>query len=128
MYAFGIGKQVITVVNERGICEARREVEPGVFKGWVKPVVEDNALKPGEILDHYDFRIRKSDVVRVWVGRPGDAAENRAARAAAYPLLGDQLDAIMKGFAALKASGVALAPETERWVNSCLAVKADHPL
>lgn len=123
MFAFGIGKEVITIAD-RGICEARREVEPGVFKGWVKPVV-DERLAPGFVLERFEFRIRKADVVRVWIGRPQTVAEVRAERSAAYPSIGDQLDAIAKGFAALTPE--SLPQETRDWLAQLAAVKAAHP-
>jgi hypothetical protein len=48
-------------------------------------------------------------------------------RAAEYPSMGEALDAIMKGFAALIEQGVALPAETLAWVEKCKAVKAAHP-
>jgi hypothetical protein len=48
-------------------------------------------------------------------------------RAADYPAVGDALDAIMKGFAALMEQGIALPAETEAWVHACQAVKTTHP-
>lgn len=49
------------------------------------------------------------------------------ARAAGYPSAGAQLDAIYKGFVALKAQGYELPAETEEWLEVCSKVKADHP-
>jgi hypothetical protein len=48
-------------------------------------------------------------------------------RQAAYMSLGDQLDALMKGFAALKESGVELPAETVAWIEHCTAVKESFP-
>jgi hypothetical protein len=48
-------------------------------------------------------------------------------RAADYLPLGDQLDALMKGFAALKEKGIVLPAETEAWIEHCQAVKERHP-
>jgi hypothetical protein len=45
-------------------------------------------------------------------------------RAAAYMELGDQLDALMKGLAALHAQGIQLPPETVAWIEHCQDVKA----
>jgi hypothetical protein len=45
-------------------------------------------------------------------------------RAAAYMAIPDQLDALMKGFAALHARGITLPAETVAWVEHCQAVKA----
>jgi hypothetical protein len=45
-------------------------------------------------------------------------------RRAAYMPLGDQLDALMKGFAALKEQGVKLPDETVAWIEHCHEVKA----
>lgn len=45
-------------------------------------------------------------------------------RAAAYMDIGDQLDALMKGFAALKEKGIELPAETVQWVEHCQAVKS----
>lgn len=63
-------------------------------------------------------------IVRVWGVEPipyGDL------RAAAYPALGDQLDAAMKGFRALLDAGATLPAATVEWVEACEAVKAAHP-
>ena len=55
-----------------------------------------------------------------------EKAERAAtARAAAYPPIGDQLDAIAKSFAALDRS--ALPAETQDWLARLDAVKAAHP-
>jgi len=48
-------------------------------------------------------------------------------RQAAYMALGDQLDAIMKGFAALRGAGIELAPDTEKWIEHCHLVKESFP-
>lgn len=48
-------------------------------------------------------------------------------RAKAYPELGAQLDAVMKLAQALKEQGFELPPETQAWVDRCMAVKARHP-
>jgi hypothetical protein len=45
-------------------------------------------------------------------------------RAAAYMSIADQLDALMKGFAALRERGIALPAETVAWVDHCQGVKA----
>jgi hypothetical protein len=48
----------------------------------------------------------------------------RERRAKAYPALGDQIDAISKGFRALIDAGISLPPETVSWVEQVDAVKA----
>ena len=48
-------------------------------------------------------------------------------RGAAYPPLGDQLDAIMKQMLQDRLDGKALIQQADDWVNDCLAVKADNP-
>jgi hypothetical protein len=48
-----------------------------------------------------------------------------------FPDVGDQLDAIMKGFndlrAALRGMGIELPRETSEWVDKCLEIKAKYP-
>jgi hypothetical protein len=51
----------------------------------------------------------------------------RPLRAKAYPPLADQLDAAMKGLAALAKQGIALPDETTSWINQCQAVKDRYP-
>jgi hypothetical protein len=51
----------------------------------------------------------------------------RTRRAEAYPDIGDQLDALMKEFAARRAAGEALTPELAKIVDACTAVKTNHP-
>jgi hypothetical protein len=48
-------------------------------------------------------------------------------RAADYMELGAQLDAVMKGFAALQELGIELPAETVAWIEHCKEVKARHP-
>lgn len=48
-------------------------------------------------------------------------------RAAAYPPVGDQLDAIMKMAHALHEQGISLPPEVMEWVDRCLEVKRRFP-
>jgi len=51
----------------------------------------------------------------------------RQSRAEAYPDIADQLDAIMKEFAALRESGQRLNPALDRMVEACMAVKSRLP-
>lgn len=51
----------------------------------------------------------------------------RRQRAEAYPEIGEQLDAIIKEFAARRAAGETLTPALARIVEACLAVKERHP-
>lgn len=44
-------------------------------------------------------------------------------RQAAYMDIGDQLDALMKGFDVLQEKGIALPPETVEWIAHCKSVK-----
>jgi hypothetical protein len=48
----------------------------------------------------------------------------RERRRAEYPIAGDALDAIAKGFRALIDQGVSLPAETVAWVESCETVKS----
>ena len=61
----------------------------------VKPVPAD-----GEVLDGPTVTVTDTDVVRTWVARPPSYDEKlaavQAARRAAYPPVGDQLDAAYK--------------------------------
>lgn len=60
---------------------------------------------------------------KVTFGRPYDAA-----RAALYPSAPDQLDAIFKGFRAIRDSGlIQLPPETLAWLEYCELVKERCP-
>ena len=47
----------------------------------------------------------------------------RRHRIGSYPVMGDAVDAIMKGFRALIDQGIKLPPETVSWVEACEAVK-----
>lgn len=49
-----------------------------------------------------------------------------ALRAAAYPSVEDQLDALVKLAAALKAQ-IDLPPAVTAWIDACLAVKEKFP-
>lgn len=51
----------------------------------------------------------------------------RRRRARAYLPVGDQLDAIAKGFRALHQQGFFMPAETLAWVEHCEAVKARLP-
>lgn len=44
-----------------------------------------------------------------------------------YPPIGDQLDAILKGFNQLRLDGASLPADLDSIVNQWLAVKAKHP-
>lgn len=48
-------------------------------------------------------------------------------RAAEYPPIGDQLDAILKGFNQLRLQGTDLPADLDGIVNDWLAVKKKHP-
>lgn len=49
------------------------------------------------------------------------------ARRNEYPPIGDQLDALVKGFDALSKLGVELPPETQAWIDQCLEIKSKYP-
>lgn len=51
----------------------------------------------------------------------------RKLRREAYPPMGEQLDAVVKLAQAMREQGVELPPETEAWINRCLAVKSKFP-
>lgn len=48
-------------------------------------------------------------------------------RSAAYPQIGEQLDAIYKLAASLQAQGIELPEETLQWIDKCREVKARYP-
>ncbi|AZY50080.1 hypothetical protein C0J09_13795 [Bordetella avium] len=50
-----------------------------------------------------------------------------AARRAAYPDVGDQLDAVMQLAKALQDQGMALPDDVVAWVAACQKVKNDFP-
>lgn len=66
----------------------------------------------------------RNRIVRTWGVVPIPYTDLRAA---AYPPVGDQLDALVKGFRSLIDAGTALPQETVEWVRACEAVKAAHP-
>ncbi|SPY08016.1 hypothetical protein [Oligella urethralis] len=44
-----------------------------------------------------------------------------------YPYVGDQLDAIYKGFEAIQNQGIKLPKETEDWINYIASIKEKFP-
>jgi hypothetical protein len=62
-----------------------------------------------------------------YLPRTVELRDYRADRVDAYLPPGDQLDAIAKGFRALRDAGVQLPAETAAWLDSIAAVKAAHP-
>ena len=44
-----------------------------------------------------------------------------------YPRIGDQLDAIYRGFKALKAADIAVGDDADAWLSAVDAVKATYP-
>ncbi|RIQ74585.1 hypothetical protein D0838_05150 [Bordetella avium] len=50
-----------------------------------------------------------------------------AARRAAYPNVGDQLDAVMQLAKALQDQGLALPDDVAAWIAACQKVKNDFP-
>jgi len=61
--------------------------------------------------------------MRIKAGRP--PAQVRREQ---YPPMGTQLDAIYKGFKALKAQGIPLPDETNRWIETLDRVKEQNPI
>lgn len=55
------------------------------------------------------------------------ADQVREARAAQYPAIGDQLDAVFRLAEALRAAGMALPPDTLAWIDTLNAVKTANP-
>ena len=56
-----------------------------------------------------------------------DAAMYAQKRVGEYPSISDQIDAIKKGFDALRESGVTLPVATTEWLDSVQAVKDRYP-
>lgn len=54
----------------------------------------------------------------------GDARRRRAHE---YMSVGDQMDAIAKGFRALQQQGFSLPAATQQWLDDCEAIKARLP-
>jgi hypothetical protein len=50
-----------------------------------------------------------------------------AARRAAYPPIGDQLDAIMKLATQLWEQGVPMSDDVTQWISACQKVKDHYP-
>lgn len=59
-------------------------------------------------------------------GEAGALENVLAARRSAYPPMGDQLDALMKGLDAVSAE-ITLPAETLAWITACKAVKTNNP-
>jgi hypothetical protein len=101
-------------------------------KGLRWLLVSDTKPTPGEgeVLEGPVVTVGPDVITRVWTARAMTYAERlaacHAARRTAYPPIGDQLDAIMRGFEALSA-GEPLPPEVAAWVADCQAVKSAHP-
>lgn len=55
--------------------------------------------------------------------RINDSIEHGPLRAKAYPDVGEQLDAIYKGFAHLDAQGIDVGGEAKQWIEDCRRVK-----
>lgn len=51
----------------------------------------------------------------------------KEARALEYPDIGDQLDAILKGFSSLRGGGQTLPPETDDLINTWEVIKLKYP-
>ena len=91
---------------------------------WL-PVVDDApTLGDGEVLDGPAITVDTDKVRRVWTIRPKTYAEKltevQVARRAAYPALGDQLDALFKARAGDETELAAIDAAIQ-------AVKAAHP-
>ncbi len=61
------------------------------------------------------------------IHRKASAEDIGRARRAAYPDIGDQIDAIYKGLAALRAQGNDLPADTIAWIDKVAAVKTRFP-
>lgn len=66
-----------------------------------------------------------AELEAVWPG--ADASFYAHKRMTEYPPIPDQIDAIKKGFDALRESGIALPDETTAWLDSVQAVKDKYP-
>ena len=120
--------------REVPVCSADKGLLQGeAIKGdKILPVV-DEELAAGLVLTHEQaptLKVAGKNVLRVHRSRPETTDDRtraaRTARAGAYPDIGSQLDAIMKGFAAY-AAGEPLPPDTLAWIEACQAVKAANP-
>lgn len=128
MFAYGIDKKVLSVAGTEKALKARQEAEPGVFVGWIKPVVEDKAQVPqGMVFDKYEYELKKDKVLQKIVWRKPNAEEIAAKRVVEYPPVGEQLDAIYKLAQMLQAQGMQLPEETGAWVDKLTAVKRNNP-
>lgn len=98
----------------------------------VAPPFDDAIAKLGDDYtdtDHGDHIERFCHVVPLTADEvyQRQLAACHAARRAAYPPMGDQLDAIARSLTALADAGADLPAETRLWINACAAVKARYP-
>lgn len=120
----GVSNQVVAVGAREAVEAERLSPDDQVW-----PLV-DNGIPDGHVAEAGaapEFIVEKGRVERKTPSRALRADEvrerTREARSAAYPAIGDQFDAIMKGFAALADAGIELPAETQAWIDACKAVK-----
>lgn len=121
MFAYGIGDEVLSVADDERTLKAKMDLAPGASEGWIKPLV-DGPMPEGARIVGPKFTVRDDDVLREWDTRPLTDEDVAADRRAAYPAIGDQLDALWK---ALDRAG--LPDEVAAMLARVKQVKKDHP-
>ncbi|MHA1538909.1 MAG: hypothetical protein ACTSXQ_00350 [Alphaproteobacteria bacterium] len=96
----------------------------GAICGDTKQVLSQGAREvsepPSDARQKWDFKNKK------WLDV--DASQYYASfRKREYPSIGEQLDAILKGFHSLSLVGTKLPSDLEKTINAWLSVKAKYP-
>jgi hypothetical protein len=89
--------------------------------------VTDNTQAAWDAVDWEDSRTKPTwaEIEAAWPD--AEKAFYSQYRVQEYPPIGDQIDAIMKGFNSLADQGYTLPQETLDWVSQCLSVKTAYP-
>lgn len=104
----------ITTRNDEPNYQFGGSVTANTREAWEAVVWEDPREKPGW-----------EDLVAAWPD--ADVSMYAQKRIDEYPPISDQIDAIKKGFDALRDSGIELPAATTEWLDSIQAVKDKYP-
>lgn len=129
MFALVNGSRIKRVgMNKADLDADRLDSTETILNVYYEGIADDEIAVEGTSVE---YEVKDDHVIGRTPARRMTTEERlervREMRSATYSPIGDQLDALMKGFEALRAQGISFPKETNEWIDTCRVTKSRYP-